>query len=236
MKQAKIVFLRHGECEGGEIARGQIDVALTPQGHDKMCHAFACMPRPISHIFSSPLVRCQTFATKASQQLALPLHLLSDLQEINFGVWDGQAFDDIYRANPSQFDAYWQDPWKVENTPDKGESVVDFAERVKQGLMTIVDHLQQALIQQDDADASIPQALVVTHGGVMRCIMGYVLNAGKTNGLFANLAIPYAAIMSLDVFWTEQSDSDAFSSSFQALQPKVCFTLHWPQTATMPAP
>jgi alpha-ribazole phosphatase len=37
----------------------------------------------------------------------------------------------------------------------------------------------------------------------MRCLMEYVLKAGQCSGLFANLAIPYAAIMVLDVYWLD---------------------------------
>jgi alpha-ribazole phosphatase len=33
--------------------------------------------------------------------------------------------------------------------------------------------------------------------------MEYVLKAGQCSGLFANLAIPYAAIMVLDVYWID---------------------------------
>ncbi|WP_435806381.1 hypothetical protein [Shewanella psychromarinicola] len=44
---------------------------------------------------------------------------------------------------------------------------------------------------------------MVTHGGMMRCLMEYVLKAGQCSGLFANLAIPYAAIMMLDVYWLD---------------------------------
>jgi broad specificity phosphatase PhoE len=43
----------------------------------------------------------------------------------------------------------------------------------------------------------------VTHGGMMRCLMEYVLKAGQCSGLFANLAIPYAAIMVLDIYWLD---------------------------------
>ncbi|WP_175405883.1 histidine phosphatase family protein [Shewanella sp. MEBiC00475] len=231
MKQAKIVFLRHGECEGGDIARGQIDVPLTAQGHEQMRQAFARVTHPISHIFSSPLVRCKTFAASLSQQLTVPLKLVPALQEINFGVWDGQAFDKIYHKSPSQFDAYWRDPWNVENTPDQGESVVDFAERVQQGLMMVVDTLQQVLNKVDDTDESIPQALVVTHGGVIRCIMGYVLNAGQCSGLFANLAIPYAAIMVLDVYWPDDVDiiDRSQPTAMESKPAKVSFRLHWPK-------
>ncbi|MGI2168831.1 histidine phosphatase family protein [Shewanella sp. MF05960] len=229
MKQAKIIFLRHGECEGGDIARGQIDVALTEQGREQMRQAFSSVPLPIKQIFSSPLVRCQHFADTLSQQLSIPLTTLPALQEVNFGVWDGQTYDAIYQASPSQFDAYWQDPWKVANTPDKGESLVDFYHRVQQGFMVVVDSMWQTLNLANEPEANHLQALVITHGGVMRCIMAHVLNASQNNGLFANLAIPYAAIMSVDVYWTEPSDSNTPLAANSVFQPEVSFRINWPQ-------
>ncbi|GGP70286.1 histidine phosphatase family protein [Shewanella saliphila] len=229
MKQARIVFLRHGECEGGEIARGQIDVALTEQGREKMHQAFSCVPLPIEQIFSSPLVRCQSFATSIAQQLNLPLTVLPALQEVNFGVWDGQTYDAIYQASPSQFDAYWQDPWQVANTPENGESLVDFYQRVQQGFMAVVDSMWHSLNAADEPEINNQQALVVTHGGVMRCIMAYVLKSSQNNGLFANLAIPYAAIMSVDVYWAEPSDDVTPLADNQTQQPEVTFRLNWPQ-------
>ncbi|MGB6135539.1 MAG: histidine phosphatase family protein [Shewanella sp.] len=229
MKQARIVFLRHGECEGGEIARGQIDVALTEQGREKMHQAVSCVPLPFMQIFSSPLVRCQHFATSIAQQLNLPLTVLPALQEVNFGVWDGQTYDAIYHASPSQFDAYWQDPWHVANTPENGESLVDFYQRVQQGFMAVVDSMWHTLSAADEPEANHQQALVVTHGGVMRCIMAYVLKSSQNNGLFANLAIPYAAIMSVDVYWDAPSDDVTSLVDNQTHQPKATFRLNWPQ-------
>ncbi|GGP86472.1 histidine phosphatase family protein [Shewanella ulleungensis] len=233
MKQAKIIFLRHGECEGGEIARGQIDVALTALGREQMHQAFNGVPLPIKQIFSSPLVRCQYFADVLSQQLSIPVTTLPALQEINFGVWDGQTYDAIYQASPSQFDAYWKDPWHVANTPENGESLVDFSVRVQQGLMAVVDSLWQTLHLASELEVNPQQALVVTHGGVMRCIMAHVLNTSQNNGLFANLAIPYAAIMSIDVYWTEPSDSNEPLTKNSVSQPEVSFRLNWPQQVHM---
>ena len=75
-----------------------------------------------------------------------------------------------------------------------------------------------------------PHALVITHGGVMRCLMGYVLKVGQSSGLFANLAIPYAAIMVLDVYWPDDVDKvDGFqATAMNNNTAKVSFTLHWP--------
>tara|TARA_R110002126_G_scaffold28545_7_gene95203 strand:+ start:4293 stop:5012 length:720 start_codon:yes stop_codon:yes gene_type:complete len=237
MKRAKIILMRHGECEGGGIFRGRTDVKLTDIGMTQMQQAFIEQQYPISHVFSSPLLRCQLFSQALAQQLSLPLTTLSSLQEIDFGVWDGQSFDAIYQQNPQQFDAYWDNPWLAQNTPDKAESVTDFAARVEAGLMTVVDALWSSFAQTDSAQQKpngddCPHALVVTHGGVMRCLVGYVLNTGQCSGLFANLAIPYAAIMVLDVYWPDDVDNiDRFQPPIKDTKAaKVSFTLHWPKT------
>jgi len=66
----------------------------------------------------------------------------------------------------------------------------------------------------------------------MRCLVGYVLNTGQCSGLFANLAIPYAAIMVLDVYWPDDVDNiDRFQPPIKDTKAaKVSFTLHWPKT------
>ena len=236
MKRAKITLLRHGECEGGAIFRGQTDVALTATGVAQMQHALTQVTAPITHVFSSPLQRCFGFSLATAQALSVPLQALTALQEIDFGLWDGQSFERIYQQSPQAFDAYWRDPWASENTPEAGETLSDFNARVETGLMAITDALwlqvnnDAALNQQAELE---PHALVVTHGGVMRCLMGYVLNAGQSSGLFANLALPYAAIMSLDVYWTDNVEA-ALQGHDNNPQFKVSFTLHWPQTAAMP--
>ena len=67
-----IDFLRHGECEGGEIFRGSgSDVALTNKGWQQMRDSvqdMACW----DSIITSPLQRCRRFASEQSGRLAIP--------------------------------------------------------------------------------------------------------------------------------------------------------------------
>ena len=235
MKRAKIVLMRHGECEGGAILRGQTDVALTDNGLVQMQQALTGLPTSLSHVFSSPLARCRGFSRQVATQFNLPLQCLPQFKEIDFGVWDGQSFEAIYQASPSEFDAYWQQPWALENTPENAESVVDFSTRVESGFMQVVDQLWD-IIQQTDVDSDPDLcALVVTHGGVMRCLLGYVLNAGQCNGLFANLAIPYAAIIEIDVYWSELIDDKTKHQAMDSQKTKVSFSVNWPNVHVISA-
>ena len=36
MQTTRVILLRHGECEGGDILRGQVDVCLSEQGKLQM--------------------------------------------------------------------------------------------------------------------------------------------------------------------------------------------------------
>ncbi|MGS0730603.1 histidine phosphatase family protein, partial [Shewanella sp. 0m-11] len=43
MQTTKVILLRHGECDGGNILRGQVDVALTELGQLQMKKAFSAL-------------------------------------------------------------------------------------------------------------------------------------------------------------------------------------------------
>jgi alpha-ribazole phosphatase len=85
-----IDFLRHGECEGGEIFRGSgSDVALTDKGWQQMRGSVQELSGWDS-IITSPLQRCRRFATEQSERLSIPLTENTNWREIHFGDWEGR--------------------------------------------------------------------------------------------------------------------------------------------------
>ncbi|MCL1066698.1 histidine phosphatase family protein [Shewanella olleyana] len=273
MKQAKLILLRHGQCEGGNILRGKTDVSLTPLGLANMQASVKKLGlNNLANsllIFSSPLIRCSLFAEafaadinqarlfsesidnktqvaasansslnqeqeqmqeqKQAKNLLLQANLLPQLKEVDFGDWDGQSFDALYQAHPQALDQYWDNPW--DNTPPNGEPMPDFEARVTQGLALITAMLHKqlesskALSGQDSkqesgqdsgqgsGEESTATALVVTHGGVIRHIIGQVLVLERCKGLYAQLAIDYAASVTIDVYWPEsQANTDGDNS------------------------
>ncbi|MBL8428784.1 MAG: histidine phosphatase family protein [Dechloromonas sp.] len=101
-------------------------------------------------VWTSPLRRCH--------DLALALHpvpqLDADLAEIHFGEWEGLAWDDIPRH---ELDAWAADV--VGYAPPGGESPRQLQARARQAIARI----------------NVPEAVVVTHGGVIRALLAHWL-------------------------------------------------------------
>jgi len=86
----RLDLLRHGETELGGGLRGSLDDALTELGWAQM-HEAVQGQGPWDRIVSSPLQRCRLFAQALAASLEVPLTLDADLQELHFGVWEGQS-------------------------------------------------------------------------------------------------------------------------------------------------
>ena len=156
-----LYLLRHGECEGGRILRGRVDVPLSAMGLVQMQNAIEKLPKPPDVIVSSPLRRCADFAHQLHMDTGIELSVYDGLQEIDFGDWDGQLFDKLYDAFGPALRRYWDDPWSA--PPPNGESMSKFEHRV--------DSAWQQLLQCFMGRT----VLVIGHGGVIRHIMSRVL-------------------------------------------------------------
>ncbi|TYK66364.1 histidine phosphatase family protein [Colwellia echini] len=113
-------------------------------------------------IISSPLIRCQKLAREFSKASQLPLSIDYELQEMNFGDFDGVAFDDMYyeaKANDTvSFDAktqplHWSTLEGFFNAPAKvilpnAESLFDFNERIISAWESLLER-QVSLLASD---------------------------------------------------------------------------------------
>ncbi|MFB2777328.1 histidine phosphatase family protein [Shewanella xiamenensis] len=220
MKQLRLLLLRHGECEGGAILRGRVDVPLSEKGWRQMSAAVALQARECHGIYSSTSRRCAEFAKvlalephsslSGSSHLAAPtpspleVNLLEDLQEMDFGDWDGRLLDELYQQDGERMAAYWQDPWTV--SPPNGETMASFEARIDGAIEQILNK-EFALLALDDeqahgeCNANVPTAniWILTHGGVIRHLMARALGAVRTVGFYSQLTLPVAAVMTINV-------------------------------------
>ena len=149
-------LLRHAQpLVAPGVCYGQLDV---PADHNHTLQAgmrFAgVMPRN-AIVRYSPLQRCEQLA----QSLQAPeAYLIPDprLQEMHFGTWEGQSWNDIGKA---AVDAWSQDLYH--HAPQGGESLAAMLQRVKSALLESWQHDSQ-LGQRD--------VVWVTHAGVARCV------------------------------------------------------------------
>ena len=145
-------LIRHTKPQIADgLCYGQADVAV----HEPDCAALVLnlssqLPADLP-VFSSPLKRCASLARLLHTQPRFD----DRLKELNFGAWEMQTWDAIPRA---EIDAWAAAPASYQ--PGGVESAVDLALRVTNWL--------------DDMGAmNIPEAIIVTHAGVMRMLLAW---------------------------------------------------------------
>jgi alpha-ribazole phosphatase len=154
-------LLRHGEVEGGGRFRGSHDDPLAAAGWaqmDAVVAAEAAAGRAgWDRILHSPARRCAEFARRLAERRGLPIQAVPAFRERAFGAWEGLRADQIPIEDLSRF---WADP--VGYDPPESEPFTAFRERVLAGWRELLA-----------GDARHP--LVITHGGVIRVIIGDIL-------------------------------------------------------------
>jgi alpha-ribazole phosphatase len=159
----KHIFIRHPKLEGMQgICYGALDVQVPEK--IILHHAEALKKMlPSLPIISSPLQRCLSLANALASNAKQDVRLL----EMNFGQWQGKAWDDIDRVQ--------LDRWANNVTdfhPPNGENFMDVIHRVSEILH----------------DLSEPH-IVITHAGVIRA--AHFLLGGLDIMEAASVDVPY---------------------------------------------
>ncbi|MEM7182936.1 MAG: alpha-ribazole phosphatase [Spirochaetota bacterium] len=151
----EIYLVRHTKvANAAGLCYGRTDVALAASFAEEVAVIQSKIPKNYSTIYTSPLTRCQTLATKFT---AKERNVDTRLQELDFGQWENRLWKDIARSET--------EPWMqdfVYTAPPGGESFVAMYRRVEEFLQELV---------QIEAES----VLVVTHAGVLRCIWAWAL-------------------------------------------------------------
>lgn len=112
----------------------------------------------LSRLYSSPSIRCLQLAEALAAEAHLSAPIVDHrLMELDFGDWELQSWDDLPRA---YFDVWVQD--YVNLAPPNGESFAGMHRRV----VAFLDEV---------SNTSANAVLVVTHGGVIRCLLAQAL-------------------------------------------------------------
>ncbi len=172
-----IDFIRHGEPLGGKRYRGQIDDPLSETGWQQMWQALGDAA-PWQQIVTSPLSRCQAFATALAERHGIPMAIDSRLMEIGFGAWEGRTAEQLRTEDPRQIERFYQDP--INARPKGAEPLADFRARVIAGFNDLAQTYQGQ------------QVLVVCHAGVMRAVVAHVLGAPLES--IYRIDVAYAAV------------------------------------------
>jgi broad specificity phosphatase PhoE len=162
--QPTIYFIRHGETDWNRDRRyqGQQDIPLNETGraqaHRNGQALRAFLPGIAEAEFlASPLGRTRESMEIIRSELGLPpagYTVEPRLIELCYGVWEGVLQDDLVASDG--FAARRRDAYRWR--PDKGESYADLFARVS-----------------DWAESIRRDCVVVSHGGVSRCLRAHML-------------------------------------------------------------
>ncbi len=176
-----LTLIRHGEVNGRvHVLRGRNDEALSETGAQQLCEIAEIIQPDVMTVVSSPLQRCIAFARAFSDQRQLPLHIIDDLREIDFGDWENLTLAEAQARDPECFHAFQHD---TENwQPPNGERYSLFRHRVQQALQQIIK-------------LNASHVLAITHGGVIRALLADCLQLSPASA--ARIGIPLAGLCHL---------------------------------------
>lgn len=157
-----IVLIRHAQTDWNLSGRwqGHTDIALNDTGRSQAgALARRLASWPITAVYSSDLRRAHQTALIVAQELALSPELDAAWRERYGGDFQGLTFEELDHHHPEALRAMRQ---KGE-APPGGESNLDVARRVVAAFDEVVERHPGQMVA------------VVSHGGAMRALIGYVV-------------------------------------------------------------
>lgn len=189
-EKTTIDLLRHGEVEGDATYRGSTDDELTDHGWHQMVKAIE-NKNQWDIIISSPLQRCQEFAELIATEDDIDIDINPAIKEIDFGCWEGLTPEEVMQDEGDLLKAWWRSPTRI--TPPEGEDYHEFQARVLKAFKQLVQDYQGKKI------------LLVTHAGVIRIILMYILGMPEEN-LF-RLNVDYGSFSRIHAYHDSTGDS-----------------------------
>lgn len=182
----KIYFLRHGHSTFTGKYVGSTDCPLSVQGIDQIVALAKKNPfSSVKNVISSPMVRCvQTYEKLGYKKNDTNLKVKHEenLREIDFGLWEGLDFQQVYSTYRKEFDKWCTAPQEF-CFPD-GEALIDFEKRLAQ----IPEYLKRCT----------GDTLVVAHGGVIRHLLCLFLGFPSLSAMKFQIDVAHYAV--IDVF------------------------------------
>ncbi|MDD4335421.1 MAG: histidine phosphatase family protein [Desulfotomaculaceae bacterium] len=163
-------MIRHGETVWNVASKlqGHANVTLSDNGRRQA----ELLGRRLAGLkfdgfYASDLARAYETARIISQyHNSQDIKTLPELREMNFGRWEGFSINEIQEMYPEEIKQWWETPLRT-RLPG-GESLGDVVKRTVTVVKTIVE------------SRSGGNVLLVTHGGVIRSIVGTVLGMDLT--------------------------------------------------------
>lgn len=155
----KLFLLRHGHTPITGTYVGSTDVELSPLGVEQIGKlAINADFQSVTQIIASPMLRC--VQTVETLKLLQPVEYGANLREIDFGLWEGLTFDEVFAQYPEECNEWFAKPNSFRFP--HGESVGEFRSRVAK-----IPEIIERYVDHD--------VLIVAHGGVIRTLICFLL-------------------------------------------------------------
>jgi alpha-ribazole phosphatase len=174
----QIILVRHTRPALAEgICYGRMDLELAPTWPQEFEQCLAQIPRA-SLILSSPSSRCLRLAQALGSRDTADIQIDERLLELNFGEWEGRAWDDIPREG---IDEWVADP--VDYAPGNGESLRTLWMRVLQLREVLLERLSGTVV-------------IVAHHGPLRALMAQA--AGRPMESMLDHQIAWGGVIAIE--------------------------------------
>lgn len=183
MIDMKLYIIRHGETEWNRLKKlqGRTDIPLAEEGiRLARITGEGLRDVPFDVAYTSPLVRAVQTAEYVLEGRNIPIKPEERIQEISFGIWEGECLLDS-KILPQDFtDVFFHNPQKY-HRPPKGENFQDVCQRTE-------SFLRDLMKQSAYEDANI---LISTHGAAGRCLLSHFYEDHSIwrDGVPANCAV-----------------------------------------------
>jgi probable phosphoglycerate mutase len=185
----RIILVRHGSTalttQGRYSGRG--DVPLSDEGEAQAMAAggrVAGISRDVTAVLSSPLLRCtRTAELIAAEVGGVPVTVVPDLIECDFGDWEGLTFAEVQTRWPDEMREWLASPSVA---PPSGESFRAVAKRTRSVLATIKDQYAGGVV------------VVVSHVSPIKLILKDALAA--SDAFLHRMFLDAAGVSTMDVW------------------------------------
>ena len=176
-----IYFVRHGETKWNieNKIQGQLDSELTEKGiEDTILLKNKLKEIKFKSVYSSELGRAYKTAEILTKGEGIKIEKLKELNEKNFGDWQGLEKREIFLKYPIQADNYFNNIENYNSIEISAESLVEALNRFIQGVNKIINANKSGNV------------LVISHGTILKLFFNYIdkkeIKDLKENGLMEN--------------------------------------------------
>ncbi len=156
----RIYFTRHGESEANTkriISNRDLPHPLTEKGRNQAALlAEGLRGKPLTRIYSSPILRARETAEILSAILGVPLECMDALREPDCGVLEGRGDTDAWTEHDS-----WKERWllgiDMDRGPQGGETCIEVQARFKGFIKALMARFEE----------TSAEFIIVSHGALI---------------------------------------------------------------------